>query len=298
MHDSQTTAFVLSGGASLGAVQAGMLEALYERDVAPDLIVGSSVGALNGAFIASRPATLETAAQLADLWRSLSRGNVFPLDPLTGFLGFFGARDHLVPAGAMRKLLAKHLELRALEDSPIPFHVVVTELLSGRELRLSSGDAETAIMASAAIPGIFSPVERDGNLLIDGGVADNTPIVHAIELGASRIYVLPTGIACDLREAPRGAVAMLLHAMSLLVMRRMLVEIVELRDRAELIVLPPPCPLMITPIDFSHGDELIRRGYEDSCEYLDAVARGEAPVPLLMEMHQHDRPVGTAAESE
>ena len=64
------------------------------------------------------------------------------------------------------------------------------------------------------------------------------------------------------------------------------------------IVLPPPCPLMITPIDFSHGDELIRRGYEDSCEYLDAVARGEAPVPLLMEMHQHDRPVGTAAESE
>jgi NTE family protein len=290
MGESQKTAFVLSGGASLGAVQAGMLQALYERDVAPDLIVGASVGALNGAFIASRPAIPETAQQLADLWRGLSRGNVFPLDPLTGFLGFFGARDHFVPDGALRKLVAKHLELRTLEDSPIPF--VATELLSGRELRLSSGDAPSAVIASAAIPGVFPPVERDGALLIDGGVSDNTPIVHAIELGAERVYVLPTGVACDLREAPRGAIDKVLHAMSMLVLRRMLVEIVELRDRAELIVLPPPCPLRITPIDFSHGDELIRRGYEDSCEYLDAVARGEAPVPLLMEMHQHSRPAG------
>jgi NTE family protein len=296
MGDSQMTAFVLSGGASLGAVQAGMLQALYERDVAPDLIVGSSVGAVSGAFIASRPAIPETAEELADVWRGLSRGNVFPLDPLTGFLGFFGARDHLVSDGALRKLVAEHLELRTLEDSPIPFHVVVTELLSGRELRLSSGDAASAVMASAAIPGVFPPVERDGTLLIDGGVSNNAPIAHAIELGAERVYVLPTGVACDLREAPRGAVNMMLHAMSLLVMRRMLVEIEELRDRAELIVLPPPCPLMITPIDFSHGDELIRRGYEDSSEYLDAVARGEAPVPLLMKMHQHSRPAGATAE--
>jgi len=295
MDDSRKTAFVLSGGASLGAVQAGMLRALYERDVAPDLIVGSSVGALNGAFIASRPASPETAQQLADVWRGISRGNVFPLDPLTGFLGFLGARDHLVSSGALRRLLAKHLELRRLEDSPVRFHVVVTELLSGRELRLSSGDAAEAVMASAAIPGIFPPVERDGSLLIDGGVADNTPIVHAIELGAERVYVLPTGVACDLREPPRGAVDMLLHAMSLLIMRRMLVEVETLRDRAELIVLPPPCPLTITPIDFSHADELIRRGYEDSREYLDALARGEAPVPLQMTMHQHSRPAGAAA---
>lgn len=287
---------MLSGGASLGAVQAGMLQALYERGVAPDLIVGSSVGALNGAFIASRPATPETARQLADVWRGLSRGNVFPLDPLTGLLGFFGTRDHLVSGGALRKLVARHLELGTLDQAPVPFHVVVTELLSGRELRLSSGDAPEAVMASAAIPGIFPPVERDGNLLIDGGVADNTPIVHAIELGAERVYVLPTGVACDLREAPRGAVDMLLHAMSLLIMRRMLVEVEQLRDRVELIVLPPPCPLTITPIDFSHGDELVRRGYEDSCGYLDAVARGEAPVPLRMTMHRHNRPAGSGAE--
>jgi NTE family protein len=296
MSDVRNTAFVLSGGASHGAVQAGMLRALYERGVAPELIVGTSVGALNGAFIASRPTTPAMAEQLADVWRSVGRGNVFPLNPLTGFLGFFGARDHLVSDRGLRRIVEENLELELLEESPIPLHVITTDLLSGRELRLSSGDAFEAVMASAAIPGVFPAIQRDGRLLIDGGVANNTPIVDAIELGAERIYVLPTGNACDLPEPPRGAVAMLLHAMSLLVMRRLLVEVEMLRDRAELIVLPPPCPLTIAPIDFSHADELIRRGYEDSSEYLDAVAAGHAPVPLTMAMHAHRRePAAVAA---
>lgn len=295
MSDLPKTAFVLSGGASLGAVQAGMLRALYERGVSPDLIVGTSVGALNGAFIASRSATPATARRLADVWRGTGRWNVFPRNPLTGFLGFFGARDHLVSDHGLRKLVADNLELGLLEESPVPLHVIATDLLSGREHRLSSGDALEAVIASAALPGIFPAVEREGRLLIDGGVANNTPIVDAIELGAERIYVLPTGNACDLPEPPRGAVAMLLHAMSLLVMRRLLVEVEMLRDRAELIVLPPPCPLTIAPIDFSHADELIRRGYEDSHEYLDAVAAGAAPVPLPMAMHAHRHPPALAA---
>jgi NTE family protein len=212
---------------------------------------------------------------------------VFPLNPFTGFFGFVGARDHLVSDGGLRKLVADNLELVTLDDSPIPLHVVATDLLSGRELRLSSGSAPEAVIASAALPGVFPAVERDGRLLIDGGVANNTPIADAIELGAERVYVLPTCNACDLPEPPRGAVAMLLHAMSLLVMRRLLLEVETLRDRAELIVLPPPCPLSVPPIDFSRADELIRRGYEDGRAYLDAVAGGDAPVPLAMTMHAH-----------
>jgi NTE family protein len=295
MSDLPKTAFVLSGGASLGAVQAGMLRALYERGVGPDLIVGTSVGALNAAFIASRPASPTTADELAQIWRGVSRGNIFPLNPLTGFFGFFGARDHLVSDRGLRKLVAGNLELETLEQSPVPLHVITTDLLSGRELRLSRGDALESVIASVAIPGVFPAVEREGRLLIDGGVANNTPIVDAIELGAERVYVLPTGNACDLPEPPRGAVAMLLHAMSLLVMRRLLVEVEMLRDRAELIVLPPPCPLTIAPIDFSHADELIRRGHEDSSEYLDAMAAGRAPVPLPMAMHAHRSPPALAA---
>jgi NTE family protein len=285
------TAFVLSGGASLGAIQVGMIRALYERDVTPDLIVGTSVGALNGAFIASRPPIPETAEELAEVWRDLGRGQVFPLNPLTGFLGFFGARNHLISQDGVRKLIEDHIEFTQLEEAPIPFHVIATDLLSGRELRLSHGDAFEAILASAAIPGVFAPVDWGGRKLIDGGVSNNAPIADAVELGAERIYVLPTGSACDLPDPPRGAVAMLLHAMSLLVMRRLLVEVEALRDRAELIVLPPPCPHAITPIDFSHADELIRRGYEGSRDHLAAVATDRAQVPLTTSMYDHRPPV-------
>ena len=236
------TAFVLSGGASLGAVQAGMLCALYERAIVPDLVVGTSVGALNGAFIASRPTTPETAQELAEVWRKVGRWTVFPLNPLTGLFGFLGARDHFVSDRGLKALVRRKLEIENLEESPVPLHMIATDLLSGKEVRLSHGDAFSAVIASTAIPGVFPAVEREGRLLIDGGVANNTPIAHAIELGAERIFVLPTGNACDLSEAPRGAIAMLLHAMSLLIMRRLLMEIEMLRDRAELIILPPPCP--------------------------------------------------------
>src|SRR5947208_12258169 len=107
-------AFVLSGGAALGAIQVGMLRALYERGIAPDLIVGTSAGALNGAFIASRPQTVATADALGAVWRGLRHGQVFPLKPLTGLLGFLGSRDHLVPESGVRRLIERHVDCRAL----------------------------------------------------------------------------------------------------------------------------------------------------------------------------------------
>jgi NTE family protein len=279
MSTRPQTAFVLSGGASLGAIQVGMIQALYEREVGPDLIVGTSVGAINGAFIASRPFTVATAEQLAGIWRRIGRGQVFPLNPLTGFLGFFGARRHLVPDGPLRDLLADHIEFERLEQAPVPFHVIATDILSGNELRLSRGEALEAVMASAAIPGVFPPVDWGHRHLMDGGVSNNAPISDALELGAERVYVLPTGSACDLTEPPRGALGMLLHSMSLLVMRRLQVEVELLADRAELIVLPPPCPLDVSPIDFGRSDELIARGLEKSRTYLDRLESGKIQSP-------------------
>lgn len=263
------TAFVLSGGASLGAVQVGMVQALYERGIETDLIVGCSVGAINGGFLASRQQGPASAEDLAEVWRGISRGQVFPLNPLTGFFGFFGARDHLIPDRGLRKLIESHLEFERLEEAPVALHVIATDLLGGHELRISEGDAVRALMASAALPGVFPAVEWRGRKLIDGGVSNNAPIADAIELGADRVYVLPTGSACELPAAPRGAVAMVLHATSLLVTRRLLVEAELLRDQAELIVLPPPCPISVLPIDFSHTEELIRGGYEAAGEYLE-----------------------------
>jgi len=281
-----TVAFVLSGGASLGAIQAGMLKALYERRIVPDLIVGASVGALNGAFIASRPATAATADALADVWLGLERSEVFPLNPVTGFVGFFGRRNYLVPDTHLRRLVRRQLELERLEDARVPLHLIATDLTSGREVRLSEGDALQAVMASAAIPGIFPPVEWRDRELIDGGVANNAPISQALELGADDVYVLPTGYACALDEPPRGALAMLLHSTTLLVQRRLIMEIDLLKDQANLIVLPPPCPLSVQPIDFSHARELIERAREDSGGFLDSVDGRDSAAPLTMHIER------------
>jgi NTE family protein len=124
-------------------------------------------------------------------------------------------------------------------------------------------------------------------------VSYNAPIADAIELGAERIYVLPTS-ACDLPDPPRGAVAMLLHAMSLLVMHRLLVEVEALHERAEADRSAAAVPQAITPIDFSHTDELIRRGYEGSRDHLAALATGRVQMPLPVAIHDYrpSAPVG------
>lgn len=284
-------AFVLSGGASLGAIQVGMLEALFERGIVPDLVVGTSAGAINGAFIAAREPSPANARALGDIWRGLSRGAVFPLNPLTGLIGFLGRSSHLVPDANLRRLLARHIGIDRLEDARVPLHVIVTDVLTGHELRLSRGTAVDAIMASASIPSVFEPVRFEGRVLMDGGVSDNTPVSHAVEMGADEIYVLPTGFACDLPAPPRGALAMLLHAMSLLVQQRLHLEVEIYSERVRIVVLPPPCPQTVQPIDFSHADRLIEQALRDSRALLDgldgspraAIASAERLLP-----HHHD----------
>jgi NTE family protein len=199
-----STAFVLSGGASLGAVQVGMLRALYERGITPDFVVGTSAGALNGAFIASRPQSVETADELATVWRGVRRAQIFPPNPITGLAGFLGRRNHLVPDTGLRALLERELGFERLEDSAIPLHVIAVDLYTAREVRLSSGPAVDAITASAAIPGVFEPVEWGDMDLIDGGVANNTPVSHAVELGADNVYVLPAGVPARLTGRRAG----------------------------------------------------------------------------------------------
>jgi NTE family protein len=281
-------AFVLSGGASLGAVQVGMLHALYERDITPQLVVGTSAGAINGAFIASRPQTVETASELARLWRTVRRGQVFPLNPLSGFLGFFGSRDHLVPSSGLRKLVAEHSQHPRLEQMPIEFHVVAVDVVTGEELLLSRGPTVDAVMASGAIPAVLAPVAWEERLLMDGGVANNTPISHAVELGAREIYVLPSGHSCALEQPPSSALGMALHALTLLTQSRLIADVELHRDNAKLVVLPPPCPLGIQPIDFGHADELIERSLADARAFLDG---GGAKGPTIrMHMHRHGQP--------
>jgi NTE family protein len=285
---SDRVAFVLSGGASLGAVQVGMLRALYERGIVPDLVVGTSVGAINGAFIASRPQTVETADELAEIWRGVRRGQVFPLRPLGGLLGFLGSRDHLVPESSLRRLIAEHSTHGPLEQTPIEFHVVAVDVITGEELLLSRGPLLEAALASAAIPAVLPAVVWEGRTLMDGGVANNTPISHAVALGARTVYVLATGHACALEQPPASALGMALHALTLLAQSRLIADIENHRQRARLVVMPPPCPLAIQPTDFAHAEELIGRSLEDGRAFLDH--GGPERPPRRMRMQRHAQP--------
>ncbi len=246
-----------------------MLRALYEHEIAPDLIVGTSAGALNGAYIASRPQTVATARSLASLWEGLSTLRVFPPNPVTAALGLLDQRDYLVSNSKLKSLLEANAQFQELQDAPIPLYLIATEVLSGAERRLSRGDAETAVLASAAIPGVYPSIDRDGETLVDGGVANNTAISDAAELGATTIYVLPTGAPCELPHAPRGAIPMLVHALALLINQRLAADIEHFSHDAELIVLPPPCPSGVFPSDFGHAKQLIEEGYELASEALD-----------------------------
>jgi NTE family protein len=255
---SPRTAFVLSGGASLGAMQVGMLEALYERGIAPDFLVGTSVGALNAAFVASRPQAPQTARELGGVWRELQRQDVFPvsLSALVG--GVCGRRDHLVPDRELRRLIRRHVEFDDLADAPIPLHLIAFDLLEGRELRLSGGPAVDAVAASASIPGIFPPVAMGERRLIDGGVVNNTPISHAVELGAERIYVLPTQAPHDRPgRVPSGALDAAIQGVHLLVGCRLEADVARYSPEAELIMLPAPNAGCLQPTSFEHSHRLV-----------------------------------------
>ncbi|WP_347321681.1 patatin-like phospholipase family protein, partial [Ralstonia pseudosolanacearum] len=174
MDRAERTAFVFAGGGSLGAIEAGMLRELVASGVMPDMVVGASAGAINAAFFACHP-HMDGAARLEALWRGVRRAEVMPWSWRV-MLGMLGRRStHLVDAGGLQRLLNRHFAQARLEAAPLPLHVVATDMQTGAEVVLSTGSIVQAVLASAAIPGVFPPVRVDGRLLIDGGVANNTP---------------------------------------------------------------------------------------------------------------------------
>lgn len=284
------TAFVLAGGGSFGAIEVGMLDALLTEGIAPDLVVGASVGAINGVYLASDP-TVNGIRRLAEIWRGLSREQVFPWSSFRAVQALAGWRDSLLDPAPLARLLTRHIPVQGLEETRIPCAVIATDALSGGEVVLTSGSAIEVLLASAAVPALFPPVQHCGRFLIDGGVSNNTPISAAVALGAQRIVVLPTGFSCTAPRPPSGVIPMVLHAFNLLVARQLTADIERLSDRADIVVVPPLCPLGFSSYDFRHGAELIARAAASTRAWLitGGLARsGEIPVTLLP--HRHSSP--------
>jgi NTE family protein len=281
---SRKTAFVFAGGGSLGAIQVGMLRSLLSAGVQPDFVIGTSVGAFNASYFAGAP-NAEGVEKLAEIWSGLRRGDVFPFT-FASAVGLLRHPDHIVDPGRLRQLVEKNLPYARLEDAAIPVHVTATNV-QGMAVVLSKGPAVDAILASAAIPGIFPPVRIDGEMLMDGAIATNTPIRSAADLGASRIVVLPTGYACALKEPPKGAIARALHAITLLIEWQLIRDFERLGDEIHVSIAPTLCPLDVSPYDFSASRRLMQRAAANTRRWLHHGGLSLRSTPPELQAHLH-----------
>jgi NTE family protein len=266
---------VLTGGGSLGAVQVGMIAALHERGIEPDLLVGTSVGAINAAFLAGPGRWADRVEELDRLWRGMRRHDVFVLDPRRWVRAATGADSALFSGTPLQQLLSAHLGYSHFDQSQRRLAVTATDLVTGEPLVIDQGPVLDAVAASAAVPGLLPPIDRDGRTLVDGSVGHPGSLAFADQCGVVDIYLLPAGYPCA-AAPPRSALAVALTALTLLLHRQLIAEVVAYAGRARLHVAPPLCPLAVSPADFGHAGELIERAHETTSRWLegaDAVER-------------------------
>jgi NTE family protein len=229
--------------------------------------------------------TPEGVQRLEAIWRGLRRRDVFPIG-WRSLIGLLGRRNFMVDADGLRRLLAENLPFRELERAALPLHVIATDVLGGATVRLSRGPAVEAVLASCAIPAAFPPVRIDGHYLMDGAVASNTPVRSAIELGATRLVVLPTGYACALASPPARPIAIMLHAITLLTAHQLVADLEHYGTQVEIVTVPPLCPLSVSPYDFSHARELIDKAAAQTRRWLDQGGMGKHRIPGALRAHQ------------
>lgn len=235
-------ALVLSGGGSLGAIQAGMLEALLERDIVPDALVGTSIGAANAAFFAADP-TLPRAQALSDLWRSLKPRQILPLGPIRT-LNALRRDGSLFPTAPLRELIERHSPYSHIPRARIPLRIVATDFADGTEVVFDSGPVADAVLASTALPGVFPPHRVSGRLYLDGGLVDHVPLAPAIAMGADTIYVLSCRFPCPPHANHRSARSVLAHSMGILLSQRVRVDVQQVPENhpgLKIVSLPPVC---------------------------------------------------------
>jgi NTE family protein len=256
-----TVAFALSGGGNLGPLQAGAIRALVESGIEPDLFVGASVGALNAAFLATRPGPAGTRS-LVTAWGSLRRTQAFRANLATMVTGFLGLGSHLVGTERFRALIRQWVQVSRIEDAPTPFAAVATDALTGDPVVLRAGDVIDALTASAAIPGIFPAV---GSWLVDGNLSASCPVLQAQDLGADEVYFISTATA-PRQSPPRGAVALAMNSVSLMTAQAARHQLAAAERRAAATggvvhVVPSAEPPAPNPFDFTRGTALADAAY-------------------------------------
>ena len=277
-------AFVLGGGGNLGALQVGMLRALLEHGIRPDIVLGCSVGALNGAAVAADPTDLGVA-RLEALWRRLDGDEVFPggWPPTPVQLARKGESVH--GNEGLRGVIDDVIAERSFADLELRFECVATARDDGREHWFTEGPVADAVLASAAIPAIFPPVEIGGTRYLDGAVVNDVPVTRAAELGVRQAYVLHVGDYEKHRPEPKRPIDAAVHAYWLFRQHRLRRDLAALPRRTEAILLPTGDVPDLAYDDLSHSHELIVQAYAATSAHLDAMAGVTEPraVPAPVE---------------
>lgn len=267
------TVFVLSGGANYGAVQVGMLRALFAAGVVPDVVVGASVGAINAAVLACDP-TSTGVDRLTEAWLAVRRDDVFPGSKLGRAWKVARRSMHLHDPSALRGLIERWCPLDDLAGTAIPLHVATTELRTGRTCWWTSGDPVEVLAASASLPLVFPPVALDGELHVDGAVVQAVPLDRAARIGARRVYVLDAG-ATSRPDAgiPTTGMEVLWSAFRAARLARLEVDRAALGRFRRLVWLPPVDTARLPYDDFSHTEALIEAGERTAAAHLAGLAR-------------------------
>jgi NTE family protein len=201
-NPARKVAWVLGGGGLRGAAEVGMAKALTAEGIQPDLFVGTSVGSINGAVLASAPVE-ESTVRLAEMWETMAVSAVFSESLLSRARNLVNHWTHLHSNEPLKRLIQEWVPYGKLEESFRTFQCVAACIETSAEHWFTDGSVEDAILASSALPGVLPPVEVAGRHYIDGGVVNSIPVSRAIELGSNEIYVLHVGHIDDPLEVPR-----------------------------------------------------------------------------------------------
>lgn len=261
------TAFVLSGGGNHGSAQVGMLRALLERGIVPDVIVGTSAGALNGATLAADP-TLRGVEHLTAVWASLRTEHIFPGGRLGRAWSLLSGGDHLYSNQGLASLIDRMALATRFSELVVPLRVIATDFATGEEVVLASGPLKPALLASAALPGSFPPILHDHRPLVDGGVVDNVPLSHALAGPVERVFVL--NVSGGVADGPvRNPLDVVLRAFAIARNQRFERELATAPPGLEIVVLPRPADGR-SPFDFSGAETIIDEADALAGRFLDA----------------------------
>ena len=261
-------AFVFPSGGSRGAAQVGILRGLIEAGIHPDVVVGSSVGALNATFFAMDP-TIAGADRLAAIWRGLTREDVFGRNRYHTVARLLLGHDHIYTPAALRALISRFCPLDDLGRAALPVHVVTTDLDNGVARWWQRGPAADILYASACLPGLFPPIVLGGHRHIDGGVLEPAPIQRAVDLDAATVYVLGEISGPEDEEPGRlNALDVLLRSFAISRYARLPEPSALARPGQRVVVVPGADTSSVTITDFSRSSWLIAESRERARRFL------------------------------